>query len=156
MFESILLPLDGSPLAEAALPAAEQVAKRFGARLVLLEVVPPGDVSAWMAPGARASAPDEKKRLFQRDRELSEEYLSAKVDSLKADGITAEAMVKVGEPVEEILASINTMGISLIVIATHGRGGLSRLIFGSVTEKVVHHCHIPVMIIRPDDVPPSP
>ena len=156
MFESILLPLDGSPLAEAALPAAEQVAKRFGAKLVLLEVVPPGDVSAWMAPGARANAPEEKKRLFQHDRELAEEYLSAKVHSLKAEDITAEAMVKVGDPVDEILALIGGAGISLIVMATHGRGGLSKLIFGSVAEKVVHHCNIPVMIIRPGDSPTSP
>ena len=148
VFESILLPLDGSPLAEAALPAAGQVAKRFGAKLFLLEVLPPADVGAWMAPG-RDNAPEGQKQLLEHDRELALEYLSAKVLSLKGDDINAEAIVKVGNPVDEILGSVTAMEISLIVMATHGRGGLSKLILGSVAEKVLHHCHIPVMIVRP-------
>ena len=151
MFDRVLVPLDGSQLAEAAIPAAEQIAKRFEGKLFLLRVAPPVDLSPWMAPGSPATE-EEKLSLGRQERTEADEYLSAIVDRLIAEGITVEATLRQGDAAEEILALIKSKDISLLVMATHGRGGLSKLIFGSVAEKVSQNCQIPVLLVHGADV----
>jgi len=64
--------------------------------------------------------------------------------------VTVEPHVRVGSPAEEIVKAARDTHADLIVIATHGRGGLSRVLFGSVTERVVRHAPCPVLTVRPE------
>lgn len=129
MQKTILVPLDGSPLAEHALPQAAGLARALGARVVLLyarwPVIPDED------------GPD----------------LEAVVGRLRADGVVADHHVRhlpsLGESGQTILEAAADVGASLIVMATHGRGGLSRLLHGSVADHILRHAMLPVMIVSP-------
>jgi nucleotide-binding universal stress UspA family protein len=151
MFSTILVPLDGSDLAVAALPAAKAMASKFGAKLVLLTVVETG--AATLALGANAAAggmtdPAAITTEVDAHVEAAKAYLSATVEQLAEESLAAEFEVRGGSPGGAVVDAADESGAELIVMSSHGRGGLGRLIFGSVAEHVVRHATMPVMIIR--------
>jgi nucleotide-binding universal stress UspA family protein len=156
----MLIPLDGSELAEAALPYAEQVAKAVGWGAVLFSVVPhqpdrPGPIGAVLpveTMGAAVepwSAPTETADM-RRDQEEAAMYEMLPAEGrLHSTGVHATREVGVGDAAEVIAGRAQGEDIAMIVIASHGRTGLDRLFRGSVASSVVHHTDRPTLVVRP-------
>lgn len=144
MYKKILVPLDGSSLAEAVLPHAEALAKSEGAEIVILRV-PAVPVAEYFA---RDPAVGE---AIRQDIEIeAKNYVNKTVDALKKDQIRVTGIVQEGSVPETILAVADETHADMIAMSTHGRTGLSRWLMGSVADRVVHYAHIPVMLIHPN------
>ena len=135
MYSKIIVTLDGSGHAERALPHAEALAKGLGIKLVLLQVVP--------YPQVKDEAVEED--WAQEDRE----YMGGLSEGLKSRGIDTEIEVLWGDVAEKIVEYAEADDQALLVMSTHGRTGLARLAFGSVTQAVLHDAQTtPVLICR--------
>ncbi|HZR98901.1 MAG TPA: universal stress protein [Chloroflexota bacterium] len=149
MSQVFIVPLDGSERAEAALPWAALLARTQGLPLVLLRVVPPAYL---VAPGFDGAlpylSPETYDRLEAAEREAAASYLAAVQARLAADGIAVETVTRTGLPAETILDVADERGAAAIVLATHGRGGLTRLVLGSVAERVVAQATTPLLLVR--------
>ena len=143
MYERVLVPLDGSELAEAILPFAEQVAGPLDAELVLLRVVELMSTIEAIA-SAGVVTPD---TLALREMD-AKRYLLEIEQRLAKKGLRVHTRVAFGPPAEEILASARAAGAGLIAMATHGRSGLGRVLWGSVAEAVLRASSVPVLLIR--------
>jgi len=133
MYHKVLIPLDGSPFSEEALPLAVGAAKRTGAELRLVHVVEP---------------------LFGQftitAEEVAERQLKLLAAQITADtGVPANAEVLKGKAQTELLDYIERHEIDLVVVATHGWGGLQRAWLGSTTDALVREAAIPVLALRP-------
>lgn len=142
-FKAILLPLDGSELAEEAIPTALQFANRYDSVLHLVRVVTVpvyGDISDVGYP-----------TVLQVMDEAARNYLGAVVDrpDMPAERHTA---VLTGSPAAELESYIRTNHIDLVVMTSHGRGGLSRAAFGSVADRLLG-CEAPVLVVKPAGPP---
>jgi nucleotide-binding universal stress UspA family protein len=135
--QTVLVPLDGSMLAELALNFAESLARASGARLILLRVVVPYSFGGTNEAEARAKAIDEAER-----------YLAGLVDRLVQHGIEAEATVLYGEAAPSIVDVARLRAVDLIAMCTHGRGGLGRWVYGSVAERVLATAPTAVLLVR--------
>jgi nucleotide-binding universal stress UspA family protein len=147
---AVLVPLDGSELAAGVLELATALARRTGGRLILFTVphVYGMDVS-WYAAGAPdAAALVPMDDLLDQARDDSERYLAETAQRLSAAGVPVETVVADDEPAAAIVQAANAHGARLIVMASHGRGGLSRWAFGSVADKVLHTAGQPVLLVR--------
>jgi nucleotide-binding universal stress UspA family protein len=139
----ILVPLDGSMLAEAALPTAVGLASKYGATISLLR-----GAEAFALPGA-----DTVEAQVTAVRE-AEDYLAAVVRRLADKGIgRVETHVWYGPAAAAIVEAAAVQKADLIVMSTHGRSGLGRLVLGSVTESVVRGTTVPILIVRADRAP---
>ena len=143
MYEKVLLPLDGSKLAECVLPHLRGlVTGGLISEIILLNVV---DIpSAWIAQGFDFMA----VRKFQVDN--AEKYLADIQSQVSFKGVKIETEVMEGEAAHMISEYANNNGVNLIIIATHGYTGMKRLVFGSVALRVLHDAHVPVLLIRPE------
>jgi nucleotide-binding universal stress UspA family protein len=142
-YHRVLVPLDGSPLAEAVLPFMSRLARPLGLEIALLRVVPmvtPQIVEG----GGRQIILDQGERL----REEAEAYLRGVAARLVADGFRVTTTVRTGEAAPEIVAGARECQADLIGMMTHGRTGLGRLLFGSVAEAVLRHAAVPVFVVR--------
>jgi nucleotide-binding universal stress UspA family protein len=142
----ILVPLDGSRLAERAIPLATALAQRFGSEIVLLRVLdipeptPPTshvEVAIGWVREARTHALQE-----------AQSYLDAQQRDLHRQGIEVRALMRDRSPAEDILDIASSQKIDLIVMSAHGQGGLARWAFGSVADKVARHSPCPVLLVR--------
>jgi nucleotide-binding universal stress UspA family protein len=131
----ILVPLDFSDCSKKALQYAIPFAKQFEAELTLLSVVEPYPAVPEMAPTDFETIADTRRGL----EELRETVTNA---------VQAKTMVRTGAPETEIAYAAADIGADLIIIATHGRKGLTRMVLGSTAEKVVRHAPCPVLIVR--------
>ncbi len=141
----ILVPLDGSRMSEAALPIAKTLAYTLNASLTLLHVVIPSTLTTDLAlsqgePGVSGPLYGEFEAKM---------YLEDWVERLRIEGIHATNAVRNGSPAKEILAESEAAGAGLIVMATHGRTGVKRVIMGSVAMHVLGHGKLPLVVIRP-------
>ena len=143
MFERILVPLDGSPVAERAIPAAVRIARAFGGSVIMLNVVAPPVSSG------KFSSLDAYPKVGT-DEELAEatEYLKTLAQSEQLGGITTEAHTLVGGTAPTIITAARSLRADLIVLCTHGYTGFQRWMLGSVAEKVIRHAPIPVFVLR--------
>ena len=142
MYRRVLVPLDGSRVAEAILPFIEQIAGPLDMEVLLVRVVPLTSMDVvGMAKESQAGAPI----LRELD---AQGYLEPLVASLKAKGVRAGARVRIGDPATEIVAAAKEINADLIAMTTHGRSGLGRLLFGSVAEAVLRGSPIPVFLLR--------
>ncbi len=150
MFEKIVVPLDGSQLAEQVLPYAREQALHFNSRLVLLRVV---KVATDMV---NVQKPDEVIDTVPRtpiEEKDALAYLDVMASPLRQDGVDVECAtrresVDVGKDIVNYAQENN---MDLIMMATHGHGGLSRMLFGSVAEAIMTHSHLPMLVIRPQE-----
>ncbi len=143
----ILVPLDGSPLAEEALDAGAALARIWDTELTLLQVVRPVLPSPDMALPV-PSAYDEE--LTAMCRTQAQDYLDDVVERLHDRGLRATGVAVVGwSTVDSLLDVARPEHIALVVLATHGRGGLRRLALGSVADKLVRGADVPVLVFRP-------
>ena len=152
MYDRILVPLDGSKLAEVALDHASELAKRFKSRLVLLRVVSPVEPVSSVAGtllDSEGDGPALRVDLNQSDAEVqaAAEYLQTLRGNLEADGISTTARVLEGEAVAAILQEAEAADVSLIVMSTHGHGGFKHAQVGSVAGKVLQGSRVPLHIV---------
>jgi nucleotide-binding universal stress UspA family protein len=142
MYKKILVPLDGSDLAERALVEAEQLARMFGSEIILFEVVPFMPIYG---------SPELVTPLIvdEKQKESVEAYLAKVAGGLKQKGFNASSMVKTGQQVAlEIIDFAKERGVDLIIMCTHGRSGITRWVLGSVTLKVLTRAETPILLIR--------
>ena len=128
---NILLPVDGSDLAELAVGPALEIADLFEGRVLLLRAVEP-----------RKNA-DEAREI-----EEARHHLQGIAREFERKGVRTHTLVEKGEPVEEILKTLRFHQADLVVMTTHGRSGLSRLVTGSVTEEVLRKATVPLLVVR--------
>lgn len=147
MFQRILVPLDGSLLAESALPAAARIARATGAKLTLLRAVVPLEDLAWQAKGMAMNI----GQVFERERAEASSYLQRIGAIEPLHGLNVHTQVVQGHPVQTILYEAQTYAMDLIVMCSHGDSGVKRWMMGSVSRKVARHSHVPVLLLRPQD-----
>jgi nucleotide-binding universal stress UspA family protein len=129
LFEKLLVPLDGTAESAIALPMARAMARTPGATFTLLRVVP-----------------DEKDEQARRD---AQRELDAVAAELTAAGLTAQTVVRTGDPAQQIVQQARADATDLIVMRTHGRAGLARAVLGSVAEHVLALSPAPLLLLRP-------
>lgn len=144
-FETVLVTTDLSPLGDAALPIAFRLARDHGARLLLLSVVetppPPNPLYAHYYP-----TPDAEE--IARGIAAVRETLDQRVDPSTARGVRWEPVIVAGEPAAEIARVAAEANASLLVIASHGRTGLSQCLLGSIADRVLRATMCPVLLVR--------
>ncbi len=143
MFEKILIGLDGSTLAEQVIPYAIEQAVNFDSRVVLLRVIGNEAVAA----PARATASYLQAMAIEEDK--AHKYLEGIEVSFRERGIVTEVAVIQGEPSDTLISYAEQNGADLIILATHGYGGLKRLVLGSVADRVIRETKQPVLAIKP-------
>jgi nucleotide-binding universal stress UspA family protein len=154
MYDRIVVALDGSALAEAVLPHVAALAEPFRPTVTLVRAYEP---PASLMAGVAASALPGTGPLFdpgpaiQAGREEADAYLDGIAARLAAAGLCTEPIRVDGPPAASILAVARRRHASLIAMTTHGRGGLNRLVFGSVAEAVLRAAPCPVLLVRVDE-----
>jgi len=144
MFQRILVPLDGSPRAELALPMAVQIARASSGSVVLLRVVsPPIDYG-----GGLAQAPLLTEQVLETELAMASGYLDRVAKARELTGIVTTTDAMFGLPAQAILAEAESEAVDLIVMCTHGHSGFTRWALGSVTQKVARHSPVPVLVLR--------
>jgi len=150
MFSKVIVPLDGSKVGEAAIPVLEQLINKLAAG-TKVEVILIGVITLlrhWVVVG-EASAPvsytEEELKII---RQRVEDYLVKTGESLKKKGVTVRTIVSTGNAADEIIKAADDTGADLIAMSTHGRSGLRKLAFGSITDKVLQRSKIPVLTVR--------
>jgi nucleotide-binding universal stress UspA family protein len=146
---NLLVPLDGSELAEAMLPLAVELARNSGAALHLVRIVEPfwtGQYIAY-APEAVYLNSEQIGELEAEAQAEARTYLDDTATGLRAQDIRVVWEVRVGKPADEIVRAAQTTDADLILMSSHGRGGLRRWAFGSVANEVLHRGVVPVMIL---------
>ncbi len=149
MFENILVPLDQSALAERALPVAKDLAGRFGATLHLLEAVDP-QTELFSGPDSVANSQYDMKAIqnsTEAQVKKARTYLSNVAGACRADGLIVQTEVREATAPKSIKSYATDNDIDLIVIGTHGRGGIQRMLVGSVTDRVIRSVGVPVLVI---------
>lgn len=150
--KQILVPLDGSPLAEMALPPAVALARATSSGLLLMRMVPPMTLIEPM--GGLLEASPEVWELYEQQPELAKQYLQEVIERLRPTGLDIDTWITEGEPAESIIRYTQEHPeIVAIAMSTHGRSGLGRWLFGSVAEKVLHSSPVPLLLIRPEAEP---
>lgn len=137
MLSRILVPLDGSPLAEAVLSQVIELATLRKAEIVLLRVA--------LAHTILGTDPVEAQ---VRVVEEAQAYLAKIETNLVTQGLAVKSVVRYGRAADEILDHARTGGVEMIAMSTHGRGGVRRWVLGSVAETVVRHSPVPVLLVR--------
>ncbi len=140
MLKSILVPLDGSELAQRALPVAEHLAEAGSVRLTLTSVLP-GVVLL-----------EYPREDVESERDVGS-YLDTIAHRLKDRGLQVETSAPRGDPASSILAQVDCTHADVIVMATHGRSGLGRWLYGSVADEVLRRAPVPVILVPPDTEP---
>jgi nucleotide-binding universal stress UspA family protein len=143
--QQILVPLDGSALAETALPTAQAIAQQTGATLRLVQAIQPiglDDQQIIFASGA------DVQTMFEEWHTSAAQYLHSLELELHAKGIPCTSQVTFGDPDKVICSTVDEEGVDLIVMSTHGRSGLKRWVYGSVANKVLHGANCPLLLLR--------
>ena len=145
-FKRFLVPMDGSPLAEKALPMATSLAQKFGSTIILLRVL---DIPTPSTPTSHLEVTiDWVREARQHAHQEAESYLEAVQGELDRQGVRTRILLRDTAPAEDILDVAGAEDIDLIIMSSHGRGGLARWTFGSVADKVARHSPCPVLLIR--------
>jgi nucleotide-binding universal stress UspA family protein len=145
VFTHMLIPLDGSALAEQVLPHATALGRLMDANYTLLQAVNPILTSY----GPEVYVPSDE--ILDQWLSMAQAYLDGVADRLRIEGLQVQAKVVLGAPALGVLDYARTHQVDLIALATHGRGGFSRLFLGSVADKMVRSADVPILVYRPVD-----
>jgi nucleotide-binding universal stress UspA family protein len=150
MYRHILIPTDGSELAERAVTNGLSLAKSVGAKVTVIIVEDPFD---WLSvPETRSSQRQALEALEKHNEQVKRHaahVLGRAADAAKQAGVPCDTMhVANAAPYKAIIEAASEKGCDLIVMASHGRGGLSAVVLGSVTNKVLTHTKTPVLVYR--------
>jgi nucleotide-binding universal stress UspA family protein len=143
MYHKILVPLDGSKRADRILPHVEEMAKRFKAKIIFLQVV---EYKTNTTPeGAFINVSEQE---LDQEKKQAETHLKGVQGEFRGKNIESRTHVTYGPVVEGIINMASQEGVDLIALASHGRGGLSRVFYGSVAAGLLHRVDRPLLIIR--------
>lgn len=142
MYRRALVPLDGSSVAETIIPFILDIAGPLDMEVVLLRIVEP--IPPTVLEGSRHIDVED----IEARRTDAEEYLAPIAVELRNKGARVESRVRRGNPADQIVAAARETGADLIAMSTHGRGGLGRLVFGSVAQAVLRQVDMPVFLMR--------
>jgi nucleotide-binding universal stress UspA family protein len=152
MFKKILVPQDGSKMAEAVMPMVKGIAKLNGAEVYVIYVEEDIRQSNYMYPIDYSLI----EQVAGDYRAQVTHDLQERARLLMQEGIRVHIVVTEGRnAADKILEYAVTEGIDLIVISTHGYSGISRFLMGSVTDRVVTHSNVPVLVVRPNLTDPA-
>ncbi len=150
MYQKILVPLDGSKIGEAALPYIEELVSKLPpepkVEVTLLQVV--SSMAHWIIAGeatAKVAYTEEEMKQIQGK---ALEYLNQAGESLRSRGAIVKIEVRIGRAADEIIKFADEMKADLIAMSTHGRSGITRWAFGSVTDKVLQSGAAPILTVR--------
>ncbi len=142
MYRKILVPLDGSPLAEKALDQAIKLAKVFDSEIILFQVV--HFMPIYGSPELVAPLIVDEKQ-----KEYAEKYMAKITQETEAKGLKVRSLVKTGQQVAvEIIDFAKEVGADLVVMSTRGRSGISRWVLGSTAHKVLVRAETPILLLR--------
>ena len=148
MIRRVLVPLDGSEVAEAVLPYVEELAKRLGATVRLIRVVET-TVQEMMALGTEAVRMVEAvEEARQAKRKEVGDYLARVADRLRREDIDASWQIVEGRAADAIVQVAHADVADLLALSTHGRSGLDRAVFGSVAAEVMGKVRIPMLLVK--------
>ena len=146
MYQKIMVPLDGSDLAECVLPHVEAIATGCEVKNVtFVRAVEPLQVpsgAGWVF------SPEERQRIESSHRSDAQGYLNQLVGRLKYDGVDIQTQVITGKAAESLADYAEKNDVDLIAIATHGRSGVSRWVWGSVADRILRSACVPVLMVR--------
>ena len=144
LFRRILVPLDGSTLAEEILPHVTTIAKKYGASVILQHVLIPTNYS-------QKSNQDGQLPWWEDDMEVAQTYLGEQAENLRKLGVPATIEISIGESAADgITRAAGRLRADLIAIGTRGRGGLARMIRGSVADRVVRCARSSLLVFHPE------
>jgi nucleotide-binding universal stress UspA family protein len=143
-YQHILVPLDSSNLAELALDDAFALAQLSQAKITLLHVIPPFESVLAVETGH----PVYIDQQWDQHKTMAIEYLQGVCSRLSCPEIAIETVVETGLAAETIIEYATTKAVDMIVMATHGRSGIQRWVFGSVADKVLRGADVPVLLTR--------
>lgn len=144
MFKHILVPVDGSPTSMLAVSKAADLAKAFGSRVTALYVIDP-----YPFTGVGADFAYGQSQYLTAATAEANSALDAVKTSMQAAGVSVDAVLGEGHAVHEgIVRALEKTGADLVVMGSHGRRGLERLMLGSVTQRVLGVAHVPVLVVR--------
>ncbi len=141
MFKKILVPLDGSKIAEAVIPFAREIADRSSAEILFVTAVQ--HVGVWDAALSL--------QVLKRESEIAADYLATVERDVAVEGQKVTTQVLDGDAAEAVLAAADEAVADLIAISTHGRSGVSRWLFGSVATRILEHAGVPLLVLRPKE-----
>ena len=144
MYKSILTPLDGSKRAESILKHVEELARRFDAKVVFLQVIEPNTFIV----GSETAFYAQYKEDVEEKKKQAEVYLASIKGEFREKGIESRVRVVNGPVVDAIIAAAESENADLIAIASHGRSGLSRVFYGSVAAGILNRADRPLLLIR--------
>ena len=144
MFKQILVPLDGSPLAEQALPVVARLACASGGSIVLMRVAK----LAVDYGGGFTQAPLLTEQIIETELDNADDYLKGIATSDIFRGITIKTEAMFGQPLQDILSVTESRQVDLIVICSHGRTGLKRWALGSIAQGLAHQSSVPLLVLR--------
>jgi nucleotide-binding universal stress UspA family protein len=153
MYEHLLVALDGSETAEQVLGHTEALAGAFGSTVTLLTAIVSLEtiVAETAAPGPGAgdlAPPIDPTPIVEAERASSAEYLAGVAARLRQKNISVDVETPEGNAADVIVERAQALGVSLILMTTHGRSGLGRLVFGSTADSVLRHAASPVLLVR--------
>ncbi len=153
MYEHLLVALDGSEAAEQVLPHAEALAQKFGSTVTVLRAVVSAETllaqSATAGPAVGEVAPPmDPTPILEAEQSSASEYLASVEQRLKQSGVQVKVEHPEGNASDLIIERAEALGVSLILMTTHGRSGLGRIVFGSTADSVLRHSRCPVLLVR--------
>ena len=152
MYKHIMVPLDGSELAECVLPHVISIAKGCEVpQVTLVRVVTPIMIYGSEVDGSIALP--ELQKVEEANMASAKTYLEKQVQLLKEKGINADDQAIFGNVLEALTDFAERAKVDLIVIATHGRSGVSRWVWGSVADRILRSAKVPVLMVRPVGAP---
>jgi nucleotide-binding universal stress UspA family protein len=146
MLNRVLIPLDGSELAERAISYGKQILEPEGQIILLTVIEIPERVSMAFYP-AISPVPADERMIEDQFIPHAEAYLYEQADTLRDEGLNVHTVTVVDEPAAAIIRKADEFGVDAIVMSTHGRSGLGRWLFGSVTSKVLSVAEVPVFVV---------
>ena len=150
MGEKILIPLDGSEIGEAALPYVEELVSKLSPRvkveLTLLQVV--SLQTHYVAAGEVVAPITYTEKEIEQIQQQARDYLNTVGEGMRSKKVSVKIRVGIGNTADEIIKAADEINVDLIAMSTHGRHGISRWAFGSVTDKVLHGSHKPILVVR--------
>ena len=153
MYTRILIPLDGSELAESVLPYVKWFTTVSSVNeIVLIRAVEP----LHMGGGLESTvSPKERRRIEQDAVNLAIEYLDTVAGQFEDSGITVKPVVIMGKPASVVAEYVSKSDVDLIIMATHGFSGIHRWMRGSTADEILHAALVPVFMVKPEDRPPD-
>jgi len=149
LYKKVLVPLDGSKLAECVLPHVERLAESGMVKeIIMLRVCDSPSIVADYPETKNKTWDKHVERMTTNAQQACSLYIEDVEQSLKDKGFKVKAESSLGKPAEEIVNFASKSKVDLIIMASHGRSGVSRLAYGSVAEKVLRSSCIPVLLVK--------